>query len=333
MTTLFDFFRRIKTPRIGYIIGLCMTLLFAASVVSNRNHSQPQSEARRDAETLAQLQSQIDFTNVKAYSAAPVGPRFVTYPQKSEALGQPAIVEKSAANVAESRRIVRTSSIDMVVQHPTDVAHQIMELTEKLGGYLVNADGGGQKAVTGSLVIRVPAEQFDEAMGEIRKLGVRVESEKFDTKDVTQEFVDQEANIRNLRAQEAQYLAILQQARTVNDMIFVSQKLTEVRGLIEKQEAEFNSTVHQSESVLIAISLRTETDPQFFGVNWHPMNELKLAAAAGLAEVVNYGMAMATILFNLPAVLLWAGTLLFLVVLGWRTVLWVRRRWAHWTAA
>lgn len=64
----------------------------------------------------------------------------------------------------------------------------------------------------------------------------------------------------------------------------------------------------------------------------HPLYELKQAAADGLAEVVNYGMVMATILCNLPAVLRWAGTLFFAVIFGWRTVQWVRRRWSHWTA-
>ena len=32
------------------------------------------------------------------------------------------------------------------------------------------------------------------------------------------------------------------------------------------------------------------------------------------------------------AVLLWAGTLFFLVVSGWRAVQWVRHRWSHWTS-
>jgi len=69
----------------------------------------------------------------------------------------------------------------------------------------------------------------------------------------------------------------------------VTQKLTEVRGAIEKQEAQFNTMSHQIETVAIAISLRTQDEEQVFGLNWHPLYELKLAAADGLREVVNYG--------------------------------------------
>lgn len=326
MTTLGDVARKMKTPRLPYLIGLGLALLFAAIGISNRKH--PQASA--DPQSLAQLQSQVDEANVRAYSAAPrLG--LASFAQKEEMLFPPQGVKEGAPYAAE-RRIVRTASIEMVVQNPADAAQEITELAEKLGGFLVNAKGGGRSATLGSLVIRVPVAQFEEARAEIRKLGLRVESDSFEAKDVTQEYVDQEATIRNLRAEEAQYLSILQQSHTVNDMFVVSQKLTEVRGLIEKQEAQFNAMWHQTETVVIAISLRTDSDEKVFGVNWHPLYQLKLASADALAELVNYGMVMATILLYVPAVLLWAGTLFLAVVLGWRTVRWIRRRWSQWTA-
>jgi hypothetical protein len=331
MTTLGNAVRRIKRPGTGYIIGLSLALLFAAIGLANRNHHPPTAVA---PQSFAQLQFPADEANVRAYSAAPLGLRPTAYVQKEETPVQSAFVAKGVApDAAEGRRIVRTASIDMVVQHPAVVAQEITDLAEKLGGFLVSASGGGQNATAGTLTIRVPVAQFEEARAEIRKLGLRVENEKFEAKDVTQEYVDQEASIRNLRAEESQYLAILQQAHTVNDMLYVSQKLTEVRGLIEKQEAQFNSMWHQTETVVIAIALRTEGQEQVFGVNWHPLYELKLAAADALAEVVNYGMVMATILFYVPALSLWTATLSLAAVFGWRAVQWVRRRWSHWTAA
>ncbi len=92
-------------------------------------------------------------------------------------------------------------------------------LAEGLGGYLVSADGGGKNATAGMLTIRIPAARFEEARAEIRKLGLRIESEKVDAQDVTRQYVDQDANLRNLRAEEAEYLAILKQAHTVKDML------------------------------------------------------------------------------------------------------------------
>ena len=328
--TLVDAVRRMKKPRSGYILGFSVALFFAAIAISNRGHSP--KDVSTQSLGPAQFPPQVDLAGGKAYSAAPIAPRLVAYSPESEVPRQPMFAEKGFVDAAESRSIVRTASIDMLVQHPAEVAQQITELAEQLGGYLVNANGGGQNATAGSLVVRIPVAQFEQARAEIRKLGLRVESEKFDATDVTQEFVDQEATLRNLRAEEAQYLAILQQAHNVNDLLYVSQKLTEVRGKIEKQEAEFDSMMHQTKTVVIAISLRTEGEERTFAVNWHPLTELKRAAVDGVQEMVNYGVVMATILFNLPALLMWAGTILVSVVFGWRTVQWLRRRWSHWTA-
>ena len=75
----------------------------------------------------------------------------------------------------------------------------------------------------------------------IRKLGLRVENEKIAAEDVTRQYVDQDASIRNLRAEEAQYLTILKRATTVKDMLAVTENLSEVRGQIEQQQAEFNA--------------------------------------------------------------------------------------------
>jgi hypothetical protein len=50
----------------------------------------------------------------------------------------------------------------------------------------------------------VPVARFAEVGAKIRKLGLRVESEQMEAEDVTRQYVDQQARLRNLRAQEAQ---------------------------------------------------------------------------------------------------------------------------------
>jgi len=225
------------------------------------------------------------------------------------------------------RKIIRTSSLEMVVRRPADTAEKITAMAEGMGGYLETANGGGQNATSGALTIRVPAARLQEARAEIRKLGLRVESEKVDAQDVTRQYVDQDARIRNLRAEEAQLLAILKQAATVKDMMAVSERLSEVRGQIEQQQAEFNALSRQIETVAIAISLRTESEAQVFGLNWRPGYQLKLALHDGLESIATYAMVMTTILFYLPAVLVWAGTILVGIFVGLRLTRWIGARW------
>src|SRR5437899_6448796 len=131
----------------------------------------------------------------------------------------------------------------------------------------------------------------------MRERGVRVESEQMEAQDVTKQYVDQQAHLRNLRAQEVQYLTILKQAKTVKDTLEVSDKLNGVRGEIEQQQAEFNALSKQVETVALTVSLRAEADAQVFGLHWRPLYQLKLAARQGLDSIADYGVAMASFLF------------------------------------
>jgi Domain of unknown function (DUF4349) len=320
MSTLAGSIGESKKPWLWITVGGGILLVWGAIAFPSmhRESVAPTSQTSHH-EPVAQFYSEVRT------EASPVAS-----PQVSAAMKEQA---PAAADAAAGRKIIRTSSIEMVVLHPAEVAQKITSLAEGLGGYLVSADGGGQNATAGMLTIRVPAAQFEAARAEIRKLGLRVESEKVDAQDVSRQYVDQDANLRNLRAEEAGYLAILKQASTVKDMLAVTQRLSEVRGQIEQQQAEFNALSRQIETVALTISLRTEAETQVSGLNWRPGYQLKMALRDGLESLVTYATAMTTILFYLPAVLLWVGTLVLGTAIGWRLLRWVGRRWFGWTEA
>lgn len=266
--------------------------------------------------------------NALAHQQMTVG--LATYSNSLEKTQTVAQLAEPVADAALGRKIIRTSSLEMVVQHPAEAANRIASIAEGLGGYIVSAADGGEKAKAAILTIRVPAAQFELARAEIRKIGVTVESEKIDTQDVTSQYVDQDATLRNLKAEEAQYLGILKQATTVKDMLSVSEKLSEVRGQIEQQQAEFNTLSQQIEAVAITISLRTEAEAKEFGLNWRPWYQIKLAAGDGLEGIATYVSAMTAILFYVPTVLLWIATILIALLGGFKTVNWIGRRWLGW---
>jgi Domain of unknown function (DUF4349) len=195
-----------------------------------------------------------------------------------------------------------------------------------MGGFLVNSETNGDQGTSVALMaIRIPADRFENARAEIRKLGLRVESEKLAAQDVTKQYVDQAARLRNLRAQETKYLGILKQAKTVKETMEVSDKLNEVRGEIEQQQAEFDALSKQVETVALTISLRAEAEAKVFGLNWRPLYQLKLATRQGIDSVGDYAAAMASFLFYLPTVLLWLGTMLIGASVGWRILRWAGR--------
>jgi hypothetical protein len=231
----------------------------------------------------------------------------------------------------EDRKMVRTSTLDVIVQNPAQAADEVRKLAERLGGFLVSSQvSGATDTLSASIAIRVPADRFNEAHDAIRKLGVRIENERVEAQDVTTQYVDREARLRNLRAQETQYLGILRQARTVKDTLEVSDKLNEVRGEIEQQQAEFEALSKQVETVAINVSLRGEADAQVFGIHWRPLYQLKFAAREGLEGVADYLASMTSFVFYLPTVLLWFMTILFGSAVGWRILRWSARTFFGW---
>lgn len=325
MSTLTYSWGDFRKPLQWMVIGGTATLILAAVTLPNLYRS------RSAADQLSMPTHQRGLATYAAQS--PAADKAIrsetTEPLDIDAKLTSAPASPTALDATAGRKIIRTASVEMLVQNPAEMADRITKMAEGLGGYMVSADVG-QNSTAATLTIRVPAARFDEARSHIRSLGLKVESEKVDAQDVTRQYVDQDATLRNLRAEESQYLTILKQAHTVKDLLAVDEKLSEVRGQIEQQQAEFIALAQQVDTVALTISLRTPAEAQVFGLNWRPLYQLKLAVRDGLDSLATYATTMITILFNLPAVLLWIGTIGAVSIGVWRTMRWIGRRWFGW---
>jgi hypothetical protein len=238
---------------------------------------------------------------------------------------EPKASHSPSLSATSDRKIVRTGSLAVVVKDPAEAAEKIRAIAEGLGGYVENAQISGTKdSPSASITVRVPASRFEEAKAEIRKLAAHhIEAEKTDARDMTKEYIDRQAHIRNLRAEEAQYLAIMKSAAKVPDMLEVSEKLSEVRGQIEQEQAEFETLSKQVETVALSIALRAEAQAQVFGLHWRPLYEIKMAAQDALDGLTNYATTMLAIILYIPLVLLWTATIILGAAGGWKLLRWI----------
>lgn len=171
------------------------------------------------------------------------------------ATGQDA--DPSALNVLPSTlaqsKIVKTATIHVEVAEGR-FARQFSEaatIASTYGGFVASstsAAGDDDALDAGTLVIRVPAESFDKARNDLRKLG-KVQREQLSGDDVGGQLADIEARLRNLRAQEEAIRALMAKAKDVNETLTVQNQLTTVRGQIEElvaQQARLNDSVAYS---------------------------------------------------------------------------------------
>ncbi len=241
-----------------------------------------------------------------------------TVAQESAGLAQPSPPADSASTVLE-RKLIRNAELGLTVTDVRAAAEQIRKITEAAGGDLDNleiTDSGGSLSAT--LVARVPASGLVTALTEYKKLAVRTDHEQISARDVTREFYDNQAHLRNLRAEEQQYLAIMKQAHTVSDILEVSQKLSDVRDRIERLQAQIQVMNHDIEMSAVQITLTQESDSRVLGIQWRPLYNAKTATHDLLAGLGRWMDWIVEVLITLPLILLWAVTIGAIVWIVWR---------------
>ena len=222
------------------------------------------------------------------------------------------------ASAADARKIVRTGYLDLVVSSPVDALSSAQAIAQNRGGYIASSElsGSAGRQQSASVVLWVPATQFDAARNELRGLAKHVDSERTNASDVTMQYVDTESALRNYRAEEARYLEIMKRAATVKDTLAVSEKLADVRGRIDTTESEFRALSHQVEMTSIAVNLLSEPVASS-GLNWRPAYRVKEAARMGLEAIADFVSSATEFVFQIPAILLWAASIFFAIKIGW----------------
>lgn len=233
---------------------------------------------------------------------------------------------------AMNRKILRNADFQLEVTDPTVAQRQITSMAESLGGFVVTSeskqrDGGdpAKQEVVVSLVLRIPALQFNSALEQIRATATRVILEKTTGQDVTEEFIDLEARIKTQKALELQFLEIMKQASKVADALEVQRQIAEVRTEIEKLEGRKRFLENRASLSTITISLQT---PTAIAVNTSGFGrDIKEAVSDSLK------VASEIVLFFIRFVIVMIPILILVILPGGLLTLYLFRRARRWSPA
>ena len=148
-----------------------------------------------------------------------------------EASGQPAV---PGTEPTFDRKVIRSGEIAVEVEKLDDAARRLLSMAEAAGGFIADSsydESGG--VPRGTFVVRVPANRFGEAVRQVEQLGT-VQRRHITGQDVTEEFIDLDARVRNLERQEARLLTFMDRATKIPDLMAVQQEVSRVRGEIER---------------------------------------------------------------------------------------------------
>lgn len=170
--------------------------------------------------------------------------------------------ENQKAPNAVARKIIQNATIRIESSDSRKSREQATQITEQSGGYVAssseyqNSDG----TTNVSMTLKVPSEKLNEILTALRATGTRVSSESISSQDVSAEFYDLESRIKAQRAIEAQFLVIAREAKTVQDLLAVQQKLGEVRSEIERMEGRRNQLSHLTSLATIQLTFSSSRD-------------------------------------------------------------------------
>lgn len=164
-------------------------------------------------------------------------------------------------DVVIEQKLVKSSIMELEVEDYEEALTSIEGIVSSYNGYtsdIDERDDDGRKY--GYVIIRVPREHFENAIEEIRSLG-EVDVVKTTVKDVTEEYVDLEARLNNLKQQEERYLEVLSMAETVDEILNVEVQLERIRGEIEGLQGKMQYLEDSIDYATIQVNLfepRTE---------------------------------------------------------------------------
>jgi hypothetical protein len=235
-----------------------------------------------------------------------------------------------ADGAAFQRKVIARATVELVVADTEAAVDAIDALMDELGGYVSNANlykssFGGSELLRGTLTLRVPAESLEDAMQRLEALAVDVRNRTVDRQDVTDQYSDLDAQIRNLQATENELRELLAEVRqrpnaTAAEILEVHRSLTDIRGQIEQAQGRKNVLDNLIGLSTIDVTLTPDAiNLPVVEEGWRPALVARDAMRTLVSAMQGLGdVAIWLVIFALPLALVAAipFVLLFLVARG-----------------
>lgn len=222
------------------------------------------------------------------------------------------VVKEADVSDGGDRMVVQRAELGLVVKDAEAAASAIRNLVAGEGGFVANTNlyfDGSQ--MRGTITVRVPAKSLNDTILQVKALAVRVLRDNLSGDDVTQEYTDLQARLRNLEATETELLAMLTEVRQkptakAEDILQVFNQLTEIRGQIEQTKGRMQYLENLATLSTINIELvPDEAERPVVEEGWQPMATLRAAANRLVNTLQSLGnLAIWLVFYILPVLII-----------------------------
>lgn len=220
---------------------------------------------------------------------------------------------------SESEKLIRTVNMQLQTKEFDSLLSYLDAKVAEFGGYIQSSQifGNGMDTYgyrSASMTLRIPQSKLDSFVSGVSETATVVRKSE-NAENITLKYADTEARLKSLQIEQERFLALLEKADTVENIIVLEQHLTELRYEIESYASTlklYDNKVNYSTVTLEVSEVKrivpVEQDPTLwsrmkdgFGDTWYDIKE-------GLA---NFAVWLVT---NFLYLILWAVIIVAAVV-------------------
>lgn len=176
------------------------------------------------------------------------------------AAAEPTVNDRNGELNIQTRARIQTGEVELEVTDFEAARRNLTVAVHRHGGFVSDARQFRHRVdnktyVTGVVTFRVPQGNFSAFLEQVKTEGTVIRIEQ-NTKDVTDQLIDLEARLRNLRAQRKQLRALYDRANDTEDILKIQNRLSEVQGEIERLEARRTALTRRVALSTVTVELR-----------------------------------------------------------------------------
>lgn len=158
--------------------------------------------------------------------------------------------DASDNEASDSRKLIRNVSMDVETEEFDTLIPNLEAKTKALGGYIEDSYTYNGRSYNvydtrnATLTIRIPSTALDDFLSAVSEQS-NVTSKNETVTDVTLQYVDLESHKKALQAEQKRLLELMEQAESVEDIITIESRLSDVRYELESQESQLRAYDNQ----------------------------------------------------------------------------------------
>ncbi len=145
------------------------------------------------------------------------------------------------------KKIVKTADLNAEINDFNIFSKTIADKVKKWGGYISQEQQNSTEyKIENTITIKVPVEQFENAVNDLMKDAKQVNEKQISSEDVTNEFIDSKSRLEAKKQVRLQYLELLRKAKNMSEIIEVQKEINDIQEEIETVSGRINYLGHSS---------------------------------------------------------------------------------------